>query len=239
MTTSSILADLVLSVPAQQTVLRLVAACGLGAMIGLEREFHGRSAGLRTHLLVSLGAAIAMSVALHFVEVLGSAGGSSSIRVDPSPIAYGVMAGVGFIGAGVIFHQGVGVRGLTTAASLWCSAGVGLACGFGMYLVAGVGTALVLFALVALDHLQRCLPGYVLHQVNLTLTGAGDERLLNELVARLEETSGKIVRRSIRRDFANNTVTALLEISILNRRRHRLEEALRNLPRECQQVTLE
>lgn len=235
----TILADFVLNVSAQQSVLRLAAACTLGALIGLEREFHGRSAGLRTHLLVSLGAAIAMSVALHFVEVLGQAGSGSSIRVDSSPIAYGVMAGVGFIGAGVIFHQGMGVRGLTTAASLWCSAGVGLACGFGMYLVAGVGTALVLFALVAMDHLERWLPGYILQQVNLTMTGAADERLLNELVARLEKTSGKIVRRSVRRDFADNTLTAFFEISILSRRRQQLEEALRDLPEECRQVTLE
>ena len=141
-----------------EVLLRLVVAAALGALIGIEREHHGRSAGLRTHLLVALGSTLAMVVSLHFGRVYGGGTEGAAIRVDPARVAYGVMGGIGFLGAGAIIRYGVGVRGLTTAASLWCTAAVGLACGFGMYLVACVAAAIVLFALVVLTWLDRKIP---------------------------------------------------------------------------------
>src|SRR5690242_9611004 len=104
-----------------EAIARLGMAALLGGLVGLERELHGRSAGLRTHLLVALGAATAMVVSLNFAEVFGTVQ-HPSIQCDPARIAYGVMAGVGFLGAGAIIHQSGGIRGLTTAAGLWCAA---------------------------------------------------------------------------------------------------------------------
>lgn len=108
--------------------LRLLLAIALGAIIGFQRERAGKAAGLRTHTLISLGAAL-----FTVVSIFGFSG-----AVDPSRVAAGVVAGVGFIGAGVIF-RGMGgdrVAGLTTAASIWTAAGVGLAAGAGMWLIA-------------------------------------------------------------------------------------------------------
>jgi len=108
--------------------LRLLLAIALGAVIGYQRERAGKAAGLRTHTLISMGAAL-----FTVVSIFGFSG-----AVDPSRVAAGVVAGVGFIGAGVIFRgmQGGGVAGLTTAASIWTAAGVGLAAGAGMWLIA-------------------------------------------------------------------------------------------------------
>jgi len=106
----------------------LLLAIALGAIIGYQRERAGKAAGLRTHTLISLGAAL-----FTVVSIFGFSG-----AVDPSRVAAGVVAGVGFIGAGVIFRGmgGTGVAGLTTAASIWTAAGVGLAAGAGMWLIA-------------------------------------------------------------------------------------------------------
>ena len=135
---------------------RLIVAAMLGGLIGIERGVRGRSAGLRTQMLVAVGAALAMIVSLHFAERFGNAGGT--ISIDPARVAYGVMGGVGFLGAGAIMRFGIGIRGLTTAASLWCTAAVGLAAGFGMYGTATIASALVLIVLWALRFLDRALP---------------------------------------------------------------------------------
>src|SRR6266516_1269438 len=107
------------------TVLRVVVAAALGGAIGLERELDEKAAGLRTHVLVSLGAAL--------FTLVGAYGFSEFPRtsLDPSRIAAQVVTGIGFLGAGVIFRQGFTIRGLTTAASLWLVAAVGLAAGAG------------------------------------------------------------------------------------------------------------
>jgi putative Mg2+ transporter-C (MgtC) family protein len=154
-----------------QMVIRLVLAALLGGLIGLEREVHGRSAGMRTQMLVGLGAALAMVVSLHFGEIYGMTSSDSTLRIDPARMAYGVMGGVGFLGAGAIIQSGLGIRGLTTAASLWCTAAVGLACGFGMFLSACVTALLTLFALGVLGVLDRYLPQH--HYKRLTISVAG------------------------------------------------------------------
>lgn len=138
-----------------EAVLRLIVASLLGAIIGMEREHHGREAGFRTQLLVSLGAALAMVVSLNFAEAYGGLkNDATAIKIDPGRIAYGVMVGIGFLGAGAIVRYGAAVRGLTTAASIWCTAAVGLASGFGMFLVAALAAILVLIALVVLRKVE-------------------------------------------------------------------------------------
>jgi len=132
-----------------ESLLRLALAAVLGGLIGVERELREREAGLRTHLLVALGSALFTIVGAYgFHAFLAS--GQSVVRVDPTRIAAQIVTGIGFLGAGAIIRQGLSVRGLTTAATLWVVAAVGLAAGAGSYSVAVITTALVLIALYPL-----------------------------------------------------------------------------------------
>jgi putative Mg2+ transporter-C (MgtC) family protein len=132
-----------------EALLRLALAAFLGALIGVERELRDRQAGLRTHLLVALGSALFTIVSAYgFEDFLRS--GQSVVRADPTRIAAQIVTGIGFLGAGAIIRQGASVRGLTTAATLWVVAAVGLASGAGYYSGAVIATLLVLFALYPL-----------------------------------------------------------------------------------------
>lgn len=123
-------------------VFRLLLSAVLGAVVGIEREVHGRAAGLRTHILVCLGSALFMITSVLISTQYGHLGG-----VDPSRIASGVVTGIGFLGAGAIIRFGTSIKGLTTAASIWAVAAVGLAVGAGLYIAAGVTAFLVLVVL--------------------------------------------------------------------------------------------
>jgi putative Mg2+ transporter-C (MgtC) family protein len=126
--------------------LRLVVAAALGAAIGVEREVREREAGIRTHLLVSLGSCLFTIVSAYgFHDFLIS--GTNIVRADPTRIAAQIVTGIGFLGAGAIIREGLSVRGLTTAASLWVVAAIGMASGAGYYWPAVAGTLLTLFAL--------------------------------------------------------------------------------------------
>jgi putative Mg2+ transporter-C (MgtC) family protein len=132
-----------------ESLLRLALAAVLGGLIGVERELREREAGLRTHLLVALGSALFTIVGAYgFHAFLES--GQSVVRADPTRIAAQIVTGIGFLGAGAIIRQGLSVRGLTTAATLWVVAAVGLAAGAGYYSAAVITTALVLIALYPL-----------------------------------------------------------------------------------------
>lgn len=129
-----------------ESLLRLSLAAILGGLIGVERELREREAGLRTHLLVALGSALFTIVGAYgFHAFLES--GQSVVRADPTRIAAQIVTGIGFLGAGAIIRQGLSVRGLTTAATLWVVAAVGLAAGAGYYSAAAITTAVVLVAL--------------------------------------------------------------------------------------------
>lgn len=128
--------------------LRLFVAGAMGVLIGLEREYRAKEAGYRTHFLVALGSALMMIVSQYgFMEVLKT----DLIRLDPSRIAAQVVSGIGFIGAGTIILQKQIVRGLTTAAGIWATSGIGLAVGAGMYAVGISATLLVLLGLETLS----------------------------------------------------------------------------------------
>ncbi len=127
-----------------EIALRLLLATFLGAVIGFQREMSGKEAGLRTNMLICLGSAL-----LTVISIYGFTGS------DPARIAASVATGIGFIGAGVILHRTGGVVvGLTTAATIWTVAGIGMAAGAGLYIVSGVATALSLVILV-LPHIHR------------------------------------------------------------------------------------
>ena len=129
--------------------IRLVIASVLGAAIGLERELHAHPAGMRTHVLVSLGSAAFTVLSIFFFE--SPAAPNGSLPTDPSRIAAQIVSGIGFLGAGAILKYGTSVRGLTTAASLWATAGVGMAAGAGAWAVAVVTTVLIVFSLGPLN----------------------------------------------------------------------------------------
>ena len=121
-----------------EMVLRLLLAAALGAVIGYQRERAGKPAGLRTHILICIGAALFTVASLYGFGVVA----------DPSRVAAGIVAGIGFIGAGAIMRTGEGiVAGLTTAATIWAVAAIGLAAGAGLYLVSAVTTVLILIVL--------------------------------------------------------------------------------------------
>ena len=141
--------SLVAEIPTLSTghvLLRLVLAAALGAAIGFERELRDREAGMRTHLLVALGSCLFTLVSAYgFNEFLVQ--GGAVVRADPSRIAAQIVTGIGFLGAGAIIREGLSVRGLTTAASLWIVAAIGMAAGAGYYEAAIAATALTLLAL--------------------------------------------------------------------------------------------
>nr|WP_217494315.1 MgtC/SapB family protein [Janthinobacterium sp. MP5059B] len=124
--------------------LRVAAALTLGAMIGAERQLRQRMAGLRTNALVSVGASLFVMVSV----LEGDASGHMRIAAQ-------VVSGIGFLGAGVIMREGMTVRGLNTAATLWCSAAIGILCGLGFALEAAIGTGFVLIANLVLRHLAQ------------------------------------------------------------------------------------
>jgi len=124
-------------------MVRIFLSALFGGLVGLEREVHGCTAGLRTHILVSIGSALFMMTSVFVGISYGHVG-----EADPSRIAAGVVTGIGFLGAGAIIRYGSSIRGLTTAASIWAVAAVGLAAGAGMYEAAGITTFVVLLILI-------------------------------------------------------------------------------------------
>lgn len=140
--------------PFDEIALRLFLSALLGSAIGLERERLDWAAGLRTHMLVSVGATVFMLVSAYgFADILGH----SNVVLDPSRIAAQVVSGIGFLGAGTIIFTREVVRGLTTAASLWTVAAIGLSVGGGLYVAAASATVLVLLILIGVKPIERRL----------------------------------------------------------------------------------
>jgi putative Mg2+ transporter-C (MgtC) family protein len=152
---------LVLDIPSvgwDDTLVRLLIAAALGGAIGLERELDEKAAGLRTHMLVSVGSALFTMVGAYGFHDFFVNGGQV-IRADPGRIAAQIVTGIGFLGAGVIFRQGFTVRGLTTAASLWLVGAIGMAAGAGFWEGAVIATVGALVSLRPLEWLkERALP---------------------------------------------------------------------------------
>lgn len=132
-----------------EVTLRLVVAVILGGMIGLERESHGRPAGFRTHILVAVGSTLIMIVSAYGFQELGE-----GISFEPGRIAAQVVSGIGFLGAGTILREGANIRGLTTAASLWTVAGIGLSVGIGLYYPAVIAAVIVVLTLIFLNKFE-------------------------------------------------------------------------------------
>ncbi len=140
-------------IPEYEIILRLGIAAVLGAVVGYERERHNQPAGLRTHMILVVGSALAMTLSINLAMQFRP----DVPNGDPARLAAQVLSGIGFLGAGAILRLGTNVRGLTTATSLWSMAVVGLSVGAGYYLVALAATALLILALSALDVVEKHL----------------------------------------------------------------------------------
>jgi putative Mg2+ transporter-C (MgtC) family protein len=135
-----------------EMVMRLLLTLTLSGLIGLERQVHRRDAGLRTHILVALGSCLIMLTSIYVFDIY-----KDKASLDPARIAAGVITGIGFLGAGAIIREPERIRGLTTAASLWVVAGIGLAVGIGFNKVAIYTTILVLIVLHFLRYVEGAL----------------------------------------------------------------------------------
>jgi putative Mg2+ transporter-C (MgtC) family protein len=149
--------------------LRLVIAAALGLAIGFEREIHGHPAGLRTHMLVALGSGLFTVLSAYgFRDVAGAV--PNTALIDPTRIAAQIVSGIGFLGAGAILKDGIVIRGLTTAASLWATSAVGMAAGAGEYVIAIVASATILVSLWPINALAERLHGSAVPAVQLRLS---------------------------------------------------------------------
>jgi putative Mg2+ transporter-C (MgtC) family protein len=147
-------------------VLPVVGASVAGGLIGFEREYRGRPAGLRTHILVALASALLMLAAVHQVRWLSDTP-HEVIRIDPVRMAHGILTGIGFLCGGVIFRQGLSVHGLTTAASLWITSALGTLYGVGFYGLAVGGTLATLVVLAGLRVFDEKLPHIAILDVTI------------------------------------------------------------------------
>lgn len=146
-------ADIGSEIAALDMAIRLGAAVGLAFLIGLERELRGKPAGLRTHMLVSLGAAGFMLIGMHVLYA--AAGGDPAARIDPTRVVEGVIGGIGFLGAGSMIRGGGTVQGVTTGAAIWIAGTIGVACGIGDLVLATMVTGFALVIVVALGFFER------------------------------------------------------------------------------------
>jgi putative Mg2+ transporter-C (MgtC) family protein len=165
--------------------MRIFGALMIGAVIGLERSYHGRPAGFRTHALVCMSSALLMLVTVYQNEWMTQVA-IDAIRTDPTRMAQGIMTGIGFLGAGVIFKEGLSVRGLTTAASIWVTASIGILVGIGFWFPALVGTLATLLVLSAFRLIESRMPSefYAHYHVRFARDAVMAEEALRALITR-------------------------------------------------------
>lgn len=174
--------DFILSHEPWNLLVRIFLAAVLGGIIGIERDIHGRQAGLRTHLLVSAGAALFFILSTHIATFDVIVPPEFTKVTDPGRIAAQIVTGIGFLGAGVILKEGLTVVGLTTAACLWIAAAIGMASAAGLYIVATSTTILALLSLTLLRWFERLYRKDVYRDLVLTLPNEVDVRQVIEMV---------------------------------------------------------
>ena len=167
-----------------EMVLRMCCALAAGALIGYERSYQGRPAGFRTHALVCMASSLLMLVTVYENHWVHTA--TEAVRIDPTRMAQGIMTGIGFLGAGVIVKEGLSVRGLTTAASIWITAAIGILAGIGFYFPLACSVVLTLGVLSVFRWIEARMPVQVYYHfdVRFTRTGGLGERDLRALVER-------------------------------------------------------
>lgn len=199
-------------------VFRLVLAAIVGGLVGVEREVSGREAGFRTNMLVCLGSALVMILSVRFAAVAWPDHPNYGVNVDPARIAYGVMTGIGFLGAGTIMQHRGSVRGLTTAAALWCVAAVGMTVGFGMYLLSIVAAVLIIFTLWCMDYIGNALPRRRFREVMLRVRY--HPGCVAETVAKLRDAGLRVLNSGFERETEGDWVKIRLLVTYFDRKRY-------------------
>lgn len=208
---------------------RVAGALVIGAMIGFERSYRGRPAGFRTHSLVCIASAILMVVTVYQSQWMTNLT-ADAIRTDPTRMAQGIMTGIGFLGAGVIFREGLTVRGLTTAASIWVTAAIGILVGIGLWLPAIIGTVATLMVLALFRLVEHRLPSeiYAHHVLRFPRDRAMGEDELRKLIGAHGFT---IANLSERLTEAGNHFEYRMTIKTHDRKAtEKLSRALREMP---------
>jgi putative Mg2+ transporter-C (MgtC) family protein len=165
-----------------EMAIRLLAALVAGSLIGYERSYHGRPAGFRTHALVCMASSLLMLVTVYEVHWVRAS--VDKLQIDPTRMAQGIMTGIGFLGAGVIIKEGLSVRGLTTAASIWITSAIGILAGIGFYFPLALSVVLTLGVLSLFRWIEARMPSqaYYHFDVRFSRGAAMTERHLRELV---------------------------------------------------------
>ena len=198
-------------------VLRLLAATAMGAAIGFEREYHAKEAGLRTHLLVALGSCLFMILSIYGFDLML---GRDHVSFDPSRIASQVVTGIGFIGAGTIILQKQVVRGLTTAAGLWVTAAIGLACGNGMFWLALITISIVL---MSLGIINVYIPYFSQRERHITFL-VENYQVLTEVLENLKGEKFKVLNYEMHKDAEENNGKMLVTFEVRMRRYGNIKE---------------
>jgi putative Mg2+ transporter-C (MgtC) family protein len=180
-----------------EIIIRLCLAALLGAVLGFERERHGRPAGLRTHLLVSLGSAGFMILSPLVAEM------GKGVPADPGRIAAQVVSGIGFLGAGAIVKEGVNIRGLTTAACLWIAAAIGMTAGAGFFLEAVFICGLAIVALVIFPYIESWQKSHSYQVLEITVPLQVD---VNALLEKIRAQKVSLKRVDMDRDYTNDSL---------------------------------
>lgn len=194
----------------------MLAATAMGAVIGLEREYHAKEAGVRTHLLVALGSCLFMILSIYGFDFML---GYDNVSFDPSRIAAQVVTGIGFIGAGTIIFQKQVVRGLTTAAGLWVTAAIGLACGNGMFWIALITTAIVL---TSLGLINVYLP-YLSQKEHTVTFLVEDYNVLTEVMENLHKEKITVLNYELHKDAEENNGKMLVSLEIRMKRYNNIQ----------------
>lgn len=201
--------------------LRLLVAGILAGLIGIERELRSKEAGLRTHFLVGIGSALITIVSKYgFYDILGLDG----IGLDPSRIAAQIVSGVGFLGAGTIILQKQAVKGLTTAAGIWATSGIGIAVGAGLYEISIFSTVLVL---VGLEILQKSLKTILRGQVDMVIDILKESK--GDIIKSIEECKGNVIYYKSRKNRNNGEETYTVELKVRLKKQGKALDIIRKI----------
>lgn len=194
-------------------IIRVLFAALLGALIGLERDIRGRSAGLRTNILVSVGSSVFMLLSIGLaVRWLESYPGSAA--ADPTRIAAQIITGIGFIGAGAIIKYKFSVQGLTTAACLWTTSAIGMACGAGFFELAILATLIAIFVLTILNHVEKLYSKDNYRIIKITVH---KDVAIIKLIELIHKQDIRVLHYDVEKDYEHGTVAITAEVKFQNK----------------------
>jgi putative Mg2+ transporter-C (MgtC) family protein len=195
-----------------EIVLRIFLAALLGAILGFEREIHGRPAGIRTYLILCMGSALFMIISEYLMIRFQGLPPGAVIQVDPGRIAAQAVTGIGFLGAGVIMRSKDNVKGLTTAACVWVACAIGLAIGAGFYVFGALVTFITVLALVAIKAWEKRLPKDWFKEI--TIIAEDVPALLKHVRSIIVRHNYEILNSGIAKDLEKRELTATFELRV-------------------------